>query len=38
MAVIAKLQHPHIVRFPDSGSDEGTFFFAGETATTPTNR
>ena len=27
MAVIAKLQHPHIVRFLDSGSDEGTFFF-----------
>ena len=26
MAVIAKLQHPHIVRFLDSGSDEGTFF------------
>lgn len=27
MAVIAKLQHPNIVRFLDSGSDEGTFFF-----------
>jgi pSer/pThr/pTyr-binding forkhead associated (FHA) protein/predicted Ser/Thr protein kinase len=30
MAVIAKLQHPHIVRFLDSGSDEGTFFFVME--------
>ena len=27
MAVIAKLCHPNIVRFLDSGSDEGTFFF-----------
>ena len=27
MAVIAKLRHPNIVRFLDSGSDEGTFFF-----------
>lgn len=30
MAVIAKLKHPHIVRFLDSGSDEGTFFFVME--------
>jgi len=30
MAVIAKLQHPHIVRFLDSGPDEGTFLFAGQ--------
>ncbi len=27
MAVIAKLRHTNIVRFLDSGSDEGTFFF-----------
>lgn len=27
MKVIAELQHPNIVRFLDSGSDEGTFFF-----------
>ena len=27
MAVIAKLRHPNIVRFLDSGSDQGTFFF-----------
>lgn len=27
MSVIAKLRHPNIVRFLDSGSDEGTFFF-----------
>jgi len=30
MAVIAKLQHPHIVCFLDSGSDEGTFLFDGQ--------
>ena len=30
MAVIAKLEHPNIVRFIDSGSDEGTFFFVME--------
>ncbi len=30
MAVIAKLRHPNIVRFLDSGSDEGTFFFVME--------
>ena len=30
MAVIAKLEHPNIVRFLDSGSDEGTFFFVME--------
>jgi hypothetical protein len=27
MQVIAGLQHPNIVRFLDSGSDQGTFFF-----------
>lgn len=27
MVVIAKLRHPNIVRFLDSGSDEGTFYF-----------
>ena len=36
MAVIAKLEHPNIVRFIDSGSDEGTFFFRATTASTPT--
>ena len=30
MDVIAKLRHPNIVRFLDSGSDEGTFFFVME--------
>ncbi len=30
MAVIATLEHPNIVRFLDSGSDEGTFFFVME--------
>lgn len=30
MQVIAGLQHPNIVRFLDSGSDQGTFFFVME--------
>jgi len=30
MDIIAKLRHPNIVRFLDSGSDEGTFFFVME--------
>jgi eukaryotic-like serine/threonine-protein kinase len=30
MQVIAGLQHPNIVRFLDSGSDRGTFFFVME--------
>jgi serine/threonine protein kinase len=30
MKVIEGLQHPNIVRFLDSGSDEGTFFFVME--------
>ena len=30
MQVIAKLRHPNIVRFLDSGSDQGTFFFVME--------
>lgn len=30
MDIIAGLQHPNIVRFLDSGSDQGTFFFVME--------
>jgi len=30
MQVIARLKHPNIVRFLDSGSDQGTFFFVME--------
>ena len=30
MQVIAGLRHPNIVRFLDSGSDQGTFFFVME--------
>ena len=30
MQVIAELKHPNIVRFLDSGSDQGTFFFVME--------
>jgi hypothetical protein len=38
MAVIARLQHPHIARFLDSGSDEGTFFFEGQVSQTRLRR